>query len=163
MDYDRIIIEMLNRIQVLEDKVATLEKNRDDYFESGIEDTAAAIASSKKYRLLSDYLFNSKDDKVRLSLLDIEKILGFKPPPSAYVHRAFWANTKTHSIALSWMSVGFETVEVSIEERYVVFERVRDYSKSVVAGKRKAAEVLQKIGSSRTSELTSTKLKEGLV
>ena len=137
MEYDRIIIEMLSRIQALEDKVATLEKDYNEGFVEGTIETAVAMASSKKYRLLSDYLYNCEDDKVELAFVNMEKILGLKLSPSAYIHRAFWANTKTHSIALSWMSVGYKTVEVNMEERYVVFERVRDYGKTVATGKKK--------------------------
>jgi hypothetical protein len=161
MDYDRIIIEMLSRIQVLEEKVTALEKDSKGGIVIESKEVADVVASSKKYRLLSDYLFNSKDDRVSLTLVDIEGILNFELPPSAYIHRPFWANTKTHSIALSWMSVGYKTVEVNIEERYVVFERERDYSKLLATGKKNADEVLSKFGNTKITELTSAEKKEG--
>ena len=157
MDYDRIIIEMLNRIQILEDKVAVFEKDISGGTVNSSKETDVALASSKKYRQLSDYLYSNEDDKVRLTFGDIEQVLGFTLPPSAYIHRAFWANTKTHSIALSWMSVGFETVEVNIEGSYVIFEKKRNYE----IGKRVVNEIIQKFGNKRLSELTNTKSKEG--
>ena len=160
MDYDRIIIELLSRVQALEDKIATLDKNSTEVFVSSSDEALEIVVSSKKYRLLSDYLYSSKDDMVKLTFEDIEKILGFKPPPSAYVHRAFWANTKTHSIALSWMGVGYETVEVSIKDRYVVFERTPEYRK-VAFGKRKVTEMMPRIGSIKLNELTNAELKGG--
>lgn len=126
MDYDRVILEMLNRISVLEEKVAYLESNN-EITES--EDMNELQAPSKKYRLLSDYLHDSEKPRVRLTFDDIEEMLGFELPPSAYTHRAFWSNTTSHSIALSWMGVGYETVEVNIDEGFVVFEQKRQYGK----------------------------------
>jgi hypothetical protein len=161
MDYDRIILEMLNRIKILEDRVAVLENGLGEGIGNNAIETDATPASSKKYRLLSDYLHNSEDDKVRLTFGDIERIIGFKPPPSAYIHRAFWANTKTHSIALSWMSVGFETVEVNIGDRYVIFERKRDYGKMMATGRKKVDELLVKIGNDKINGLQSAELEEG--
>ena len=127
MDYDRIILEMLNRIKTLEDRMDALESIPSDSSDNTSTESAAIAPASKKYRLLTDYLYKCKDDKVRLTFDEIEKILGFKPPASAYAHRAFWANAKSHPIALSWMSVGYETVEVNIPEHYIVFERKRGY------------------------------------
>ena len=54
---------------------------------------------------------------------DIEKAIGFSLPDSAREHRAFWANTTTHSIALSWLSVGYKTVDVDLEKEIIVFEK----------------------------------------
>lgn len=124
MDYDRVILEMISRIGVLEDKVAALEKTNDV---TEPIDMSKAQVPSRKYRLLSDYLHDSKDNRVSLTFSDIENMLGFKLPPSAYTHRAFWANTTSHSIALSWLGVGYETVEVDIEKGIVAFEQKRQY------------------------------------
>lgn len=123
MDYDRIIIELLNRIGILEEKVATLENKN----ESAVINEAEPKPSSKKYRYLTEYLHDGGFDSVKLKFEEIESILGFDLPKSATQHRAFWANTDTHSIAISWMSVGYETVEVNLNERYVVFEKKRKY------------------------------------
>jgi len=160
MDYDRVIIEMLSRIQLLEDKVSILEKGFNKDYGNNKKESSASVTSSKKYRLLSDFLYNSNDDKVKLTFEDIEGILGFKPPQSAYKHRAFWANTKTHSIALSWMSVGYKTVEVNIEEHYIVFERKRDYVITMASGKRKADELISEFGNVRLSDLVKTLQKD---
>lgn len=115
MEYDRILLEMLDRIKKLEEKVEKLEKA------ASPSETAAVCKTSNKYRHLSTHLAKSTSP-VRLSFQEIEQIVGFRLPPSAYSYREFWANTKSHSIALSWMGVGFKTVEVSLEEEYVVFE-----------------------------------------
>lgn len=117
MDYDRIILEMLDRIKRLEEKVTDLE-NSEDKGNNIVED----IGVSKKYRYLSDYLESSKKRTVNVSLKQIEDILGFSLPNSARSHRAYWSNTTTHSVALSWLSVGYKTIDVDLSAETIVFE-----------------------------------------
>ena len=124
MQYERLILEMLTRIAILEEKVANLENSSVEKMQV---DTNKTPSISKKYRLLSDYLHNSEKKKLTLTFEEIEQILGFNLPSSAYNHRAFWANTTSHSIALSWLGVGYETVEVDKDKKIVVFERKRIY------------------------------------
>ena len=113
MDYERVIAEMLSRIITLENKVAVLEGAK------AAEE--ARPAPSKKYIELSKYLNRSGEDTIVLSFEQIEKILGFKLPPSAYTHRAFWANTQSHAIAHSWLSVNYQTAEADLAEKRVKF------------------------------------------
>jgi len=124
LDYDRVILEMLNRISILEEKVASLESSAEaTNFE---EESDIQKAVGKKYRYLADYLLKSGEQRVTLTFHEIENILKTKLPPSAYEHRAFWSNSTTHSIALSWMNVGYETIDV-IMGKSVVFEKKRYY------------------------------------
>lgn len=72
---------------------------------------------TSKYDPLRDYLKNLPDEKTRkwLTFTAIEKILGFKLPPSAYNYKVWWNNESgdsTHSHAQSWMSVGFLATNV---------------------------------------------------
>ena len=123
MDYEKLILDLLNRIVTLEDKVTRLEK-----LGSGVQANNLDLpAGSKKYRFLSDYLHQSNSPRIRLSYSEIEDILKFKLPDSAATHRAFWANTTSHSIALSWLSVNYSVVEVNLEDRYIVFEKTREF------------------------------------
>jgi hypothetical protein len=128
MDYDKIIIDLLNRIVTLEERVAKLENGNTNAAPENTE----FPAGSKKYRFLSDYLYESNQPRVKLSYAEIEEILRFKLPDSAATHRAFWANTKSHSIALSWLSVNYSVVEVNLEERYIVFEKKRNFDKMTI-------------------------------
>ena len=125
MDYDKIIIDLLNRIVTLEEKVAKLE----NVGTAPQTNDAELPTGSKKYRFLSDYLHESNQPRIKLSYDEIENILKFKLPDSASTHRAFWANTTSHSIALSWLSVNYEVVEVNLEDKYIVFEEKRDFDK----------------------------------
>lgn len=128
MDYDKIIIDMLNRIVTLEDKVSKLENAGTNTPSQETE----LPAGSKKYRFLSDYLHASNQNRIKLSYKEIEDILKFKLPESANTHRAFWANTTSHSIALSWLSVNYSVVEANLEGKYIVFEKKRDFEKMTI-------------------------------
>lgn len=119
MDYDRIILEMLDRIKALENEVALLKNSK----EKPTDNNGESIKSSKKYRKLTQLLTESQGNPVSLTFAQIEDIVGFSLPASAKEHRAFWANTTTHSIALSWLSVGYKTVDVNLENETVVFEK----------------------------------------
>jgi len=136
MDYDRIILEMLDRIKVLEEDVAAL-KNGSRETADTFPSQSDIPAPGKKYRRLTDYLINSGEERIQLSFKEIEKVLDIKLPDSAREHRAFWANTTTHSISLSWMCCGFETVDVDMKEELVTFAkkvgmRIDDYMTMLV-------------------------------
>lgn len=126
MEYDKIILDLMSRVVTLEEKVTKLENGNVQSIES------ESLSGSKKYRFLSDYLFASSKDRVTLTFREIEDILKFKLPESATVHRAFWANTTSHSIALSWLSVDFLVVEVNLEKKYIIFEKKREFEKMTI-------------------------------
>lgn len=128
MNFEKIILDLLNRIVTLEEKVEKLENNGNNIQSNDLE----LPAGSKKYRFLSDYLHESNAQRIKLSFCEIEDILKFKLPDSATTHRAFWANTTSHSIALSWLSVNYSVVEVNLEEKYIAFEKKRDFDKMTI-------------------------------
>lgn len=118
MDYDRIIIELLNRVSLLEEKVSLLEKERvaDNDPQKG----------SRKYRKLTNYLMEKEESgatSVRLSFSEIEDILGFELPESKK-HRAFWANTESHPIALAWLCTSYKTVEPDVDAGMISWEKM---------------------------------------
>ena len=123
MDYDKLIIDLLNRIVTLEERVSKLENKQIITQPNNIDN----ISGSKKYRYLSDYLLENNEALVKLSFREIEDILKIKLPDSALTHRTFWANTTSHSIALSWLSVNYCVTEVNLENQYVFFEKKRDF------------------------------------
>ena len=125
MEYNKIILDLLNRIVILEDKVRQLET----LVNTSQSTNSELPAGSKKYRFLSDYLHNSNLPQIKLSYDEIEDILQFKLPKSAETHRAFWANTTSHSIALSWLSVNYLVVEANLEDKYIIFEKKRNFEK----------------------------------
>lgn len=77
-----------------------------------------------KYYKLENYLIQSEGLVLTLSFSEIEKILGFALPSSAYKHEALWANSKSHSIALAWLNAGYYTEQLSLKGETVMFKRV---------------------------------------
>jgi hypothetical protein len=77
----------------------------------------------QKYCPLGDYLVKQYKVSVSLTFKEIEQILGFPLPPSAYNHRAWWANSLSHPQAGSWVKVGWRVSKVNIEKNTVFFRR----------------------------------------
>lgn len=120
MEYDRIILEMLDRIKKLEAEVELLKND------SGIRNADNQTDKpkvSKKYRRLTEKLLNSQSKKISLSFTDIETIIESSLPESAYTYRAFWANTTSHSIAHGWLAAGYKVVDVNMDAETVTFEK----------------------------------------
>lgn len=77
-----------------------------------------------KYESLSQFLVSETSSPRRMSFHEIERVLGFKLPRSAYQHQAWWSNNPTgHSHSLSWIEAGWRTKDVDIEGRKVTFYR----------------------------------------
>jgi hypothetical protein len=80
-----------------------------------------------KYIKLSSYLTSTDGEQVTLTFADIEKIVGFSLPKSAYTYPAWWSNQASpgHSQSSAWQSVGWRTGEVNLSVERVSFFRVR--------------------------------------
>src|SRR5690606_33976746 len=68
------------------------------------------LSASSRYAPLHEHLAGvAKDTKTyELSFDEITSIMGAPLPKSAYDHRAWWANTESHSQALAWISAGWK-------------------------------------------------------
>jgi hypothetical protein len=79
-----------------------------------------------KYDPLSDFLRKQRTDQIPLTFAEIERIVGFKLPRSAKEYRAWWSNNPSNSVMTkAWLEVGFESEQVDMENRKLVFRRVR--------------------------------------
>ncbi len=85
------------------------------------------LASSSRYAPLHDHLKGVAKDKktYELSFDEIATIMGAKLPQSAYDHRAWWANTESHSQALAWISAGWKVDKVDLEGQLIHLVRQR--------------------------------------
>lgn len=119
MDYSQVILEMLTRIQKLESEVGALKARLD-----GMQTPAPRVDLGKvspKYKKLAAYLLAQNGKDVSLSYSQIEQILGFALPETAQnFKQSYWANTKTHSYASSWMAVGYKAY-VDVDNDIVTF------------------------------------------
>lgn len=73
-----------------------------------------------RYDPLNEYLRNVSYDNIDLSFSDIENILGFKLPSSAYKYNAWWANGG-HSQAHAWLNAGYKVERLNILEQKATF------------------------------------------
>ena len=82
------------------------------------------LAGRGKYQRLYWHLVGLAHQKWPASFREVEAVLGFALPPSARLHRPWWANQGGrggHSQALAWAAAGWETAEVDIEAERLVF------------------------------------------
>jgi len=67
------------------------------------------------------YLSQTSAQAVTLTFSQVEEIVGDKLPPSAFTHRAWWANDKRHVHAVAWMTAKRAVGPVDIARRVVTF------------------------------------------
>lgn len=123
MDYNRIILELLDRIKSLEERVTELENHSSEQQATKNIISEKTNFGGQKYRALTNYLNNSDENQKKLTFNEIENILGFSLSPSAYNNRANWANSTSQSLACSWLKTNYKVVEVNMEKQYVIFEK----------------------------------------
>jgi hypothetical protein len=79
-----------------------------------------------KYEALGQFLKDQHADRVPMTFAEIERITGVKLPPSARKHRPWWSNNPTNSVMTKiWLDAGFESEQVDMAARKLVFRRVR--------------------------------------
>ena len=108
------IIKIYNRIETLENRVSELERRVTEFEERrNIPVDRFPFPTEKvgeKYKRLAEYLYEKWERTIELNYKEIEQILGFSLPPTAYnLPQSYWANTETHSYAKgSWLAVGYK-------------------------------------------------------
>jgi hypothetical protein len=79
-----------------------------------------------KYDALGAFLKDQSSDRVPMSFADVERVTGRKLPPSAAKHRPWWSNNPDNSVMTRvWLDAGFESEQVDMAGRKLVFRRVR--------------------------------------
>jgi hypothetical protein len=79
-----------------------------------------------KYEPLGEYLKRQDKDRVPMTFAEIERVTGAKLPPSAARHRPWWSNNAKNSVMTKvWLDAGFESEQVDMQARKLVFRRVR--------------------------------------
>ncbi len=92
-------------------------------------------SSRSRYARLADWLQNQPEDvdRVRLTFKQIEEIIGTPLPPSAYQHRAWWANDSVgHSHSQQWLEAGWRTSYINLDEQQIDFVRVREREEAYI-------------------------------
>ena len=78
-----------------------------------------------KYDALGAYLKRQHRDLVPMTFAEVEKIIGAKLPASAHKHRPWWGNNAVNHVnARAWLDAGYESEQVDMPARKLVFRRV---------------------------------------
>ena len=77
----------------------------------------------EKYQKLEEYLQKNSKIEIRMTLSEIQEILGFPLDPSAYKYREFWANCTASTKAYSWMDAGYEIIELDLKNEIILFKQ----------------------------------------
>lgn len=78
-----------------------------------------------KYEPLGEYLKKQGKDLVPLTFAEIERIVGAKLPASSK-YRAWWSNNDFNSVMTKvWLDAGYESEQVDMAKRRLLFRRVR--------------------------------------
>lgn len=79
-----------------------------------------------KYQPLGEYLKKQSKERVPMTFAEIERITGAQLPPSAIKHRPWWSNNPRNSVMTKiWLAAGFESEQVDMAARKLVFRRMR--------------------------------------
>ena len=72
------------------------------------------------YDSLNKYLLECGKERESVTFLELEHVLGFRLPKSAYTYNAWWANGG-HSQAHAWLDAGYRVERISIFATTVTF------------------------------------------
>jgi hypothetical protein len=76
------------------------------------------------YKALGDHLTKNAGTRIPMTFKEVEAVIGRKLPASAFRHRPWWANEERgHSHAKAWLTAGYETEQVDMAARKLVFRR----------------------------------------
>lgn len=90
-----------------------------------------------KYAHLGEYLKKQPGERVPMTFAQIERVIGAKLPASAR-YRAWWSNNDFNSVMTKvWKEAGFESEQVDMSGRKLVFRRIQPSSRTAASGKGK--------------------------
>ena len=82
------------------------------------------MAKGDKYIALTAFFERCDQETIHMSFQKIESIIGTNLPASAYKYSAFWSNSESHMIGISWMSAGYESQNVNMTNQTIEFVKV---------------------------------------
>jgi hypothetical protein len=77
-----------------------------------------------KYDGLGEYLGKQRQAEIPMTFSEIEKVARIRLPPKAQHHRAWWSNNPSNNVMTKvWLAAGYETSQVDMAGRKLVFRR----------------------------------------
>jgi hypothetical protein len=71
------------------------------------------LRNTGQYSNLTKFFNNLNKREISLTFPEIDQIVGGLPP-SAYHHRAWWGNDRSHSHARAWLEAGYRVISVKL-------------------------------------------------
>ncbi len=84
-----------------------------------------------KFINLKNFLMTSEKLEVVMTFDELESIIGYSLPESAKRHRAYFANTDTHSISKAWMEAGYYVTDLDVYGQKIVFKK-KEFKKEAI-------------------------------
>lgn len=97
------------------------------------------MAKGQSFIGLTAYLEKCGKDEIKLSFSDVERILGFQLPDSAYLHQSYWSNSESHPIASGWLNAGYLSQHVDMKGQTVEFVKKNHQSRQIQGEAEKTA------------------------
>lgn len=97
------------------------------------------MAKGQSFIGLTAYLEKCGKDEIKLSFSDVERILGFQLPDSAYLHQPYWSNSGSHPIASAWLNAGYLSQHVDMKGHTVEFVKKNHQSRQIQGEAEKTA------------------------
>ncbi|HET9026740.1 MAG TPA: hypothetical protein VFN07_04345 [Trueperaceae bacterium] len=121
-DFYRVVGAWMGGANLIDEAAAPRGRRR-----AGADGATPTLSSSSRYAPLHRHLAGvSKELKsYEMSFDEITTVMGAGLPQSAQDHRAWWANTESHSQALAWISAGWKVDGVDLNHRLIHFTRAR--------------------------------------
>lgn len=88
-----------------------------------------------KYQKLLDYFLEQISQMIELDYLEIENILGFQLPNSAYTYTEWWKHPKSHTQCKAWEDAGYfaTNIAIGISKHKMTFIKKVESNESVLA------------------------------
>ena len=97
------------------------------------------MAKGQSFIGLTAYLEKCEKDEIKLSFSDVERILGFQLPDSAYLHQPYWSNSGSHPIASGWLNAGYLSQHIDMKGQTVEFVKKNHQSRQIQEEAKKTA------------------------
>jgi hypothetical protein len=81
-------------------------------------------ANRRQIHWIEELLKVKTENTIIMSFSKIESLIGDSLPESACKYRAFWANTRTHSVVFVRIDTGYKTIDVDFKRLRVTFNKV---------------------------------------
>jgi len=88
-------------------------------------ETLNSLLRGRKYFPITRFLLlqQEENESIDLSFRELEYLISGELPTSAFAHRAWWANDRSHVQAAAWLAVGWKIAGVDLANKRVQFQR----------------------------------------